>query len=90
MVYEAATHDWQPVPKKHTSNRQPKISSVLAALALRKGKSAAAVGTVSGGTDLSVLDSNAVGSERVMGGVGLNGQLVGADPQIPGAAGSSL
>ncbi|KAJ6751934.1 hypothetical protein OIU85_002359 [Salix viminalis] len=42
MVYEAATgvHDWQPVSKKHTSNRQPKIGSGIPAdLALDKDSS---------------------------------------------------
>ncbi|KAJ6739064.1 hypothetical protein OIU74_003928 [Salix koriyanagi] len=70
MIYEAVTgvYDWQPVPKKHTSNRQPKIGSVPADLALGKdnstsnGISLEAVGNVSGGTDLTALGSVAAGS----------------------------
>ncbi|KAJ6423539.1 hypothetical protein OIU84_024495 [Salix udensis] len=87
MVCEAATgvHDWQPVPKKHTSNRQPKIGSGIPAdLALgkdsstSKGKSIEAVGNVSGATDLTALGSVAAGSAMGMGCVGLNGKPVGA------------
>ncbi|KAJ6693768.1 hypothetical protein OIU85_004538 [Salix viminalis] len=70
MVCEAATgvYDWQPVPKKQTSNRQPKIGSVPTDLALgndsstSNGKSVEAVGKVSGGTDLTALGSVAAGS----------------------------
>ncbi|KAJ6365129.1 hypothetical protein OIU76_029992 [Salix suchowensis] len=86
MIYEAATgvYDWQPVPKKHTSNRQPKIGSVPVDLALGKdsstsnGISVEAVCNVSGGTDLTALGSVAAGSAMGMGCVGLNGKLVGA------------
>ncbi|KAJ6691260.1 hypothetical protein OIU74_015869 [Salix koriyanagi] len=79
MVCEAAAgvYDWQPAPRKHTSNRQPKIGSVPAALGLGKdssvsnGKSVEAVGNVSGGTGLTVLGSVAAGSIMGMGCVGL-------------------
>ncbi|KAJ6290111.1 hypothetical protein OIU78_025933 [Salix suchowensis] len=67
MVCEAASglQDWQPVPKKHTSNRQPKISSDLTALTLQQGKSVAEVGYATGGADLSGMGGNAAGSARV-------------------------
>ncbi|KAJ6770275.1 hypothetical protein OIU79_021011 [Salix purpurea] len=94
MVCEAATgvYDWQPVSKKHTSNRQPKIGSVSAALALgkdsstSKGKSVEVVGNVSGGIDLTALGSDAAGSAMGMGCVGLNGKPVGAVPQASGCS----
>uniref|UniRef100_A0A6N2ME06 Protein RER1 n=1 Tax=Salix viminalis TaxID=40686 RepID=A0A6N2ME06_SALVM len=94
IVCEAAAgvYDWQPVPKKHTSNRQPKIGSVPADLVLGKdssasnGKSAEAVGNVSGGTDLTALGSVAAGSAMGMGCVGFNGKPVGAVPQASAAA----
>ncbi|KAJ6370149.1 hypothetical protein OIU76_028426 [Salix suchowensis] len=95
MVCEAAAgvYDWQPVPKKHTSNRQPKIGLVPADLALGKDnstsndKSVEAVGNVSGGADLTALGSVATGSVV---GLGLNGKPVGAVPLASAAAGLGL
>ncbi|KAJ6370155.1 hypothetical protein OIU76_028432 [Salix suchowensis] len=88
MVCEAASglQDWQPVPKKHTSNRQPKISSDLTALTLQQGKSVAEVGYATGGADLSGMGGNAAGSARVMCSGGSVVQLVGAGPQALSAA----
>ncbi|KAJ6418356.1 hypothetical protein OIU84_001684 [Salix udensis] len=69
MVCEVAAgvYDWQLVPRKLTSNRQPRIGSVPADLALGKNSSASngsveVVGTVSGGTGLTALGSVAAGS----------------------------
>ncbi|KAJ6377610.1 hypothetical protein OIU76_026564 [Salix suchowensis] len=77
-MISVATTDcvWQPVPKKHTSNR--------------KGKSVAEVGNASGDTALSGLGGNDAGSAGVMDSVGSAGPLVGVEPQASGAAGLGL
>ena len=91
MVYEAASavHVWEPVPKKHTSNRQPKLKAIGSGIpaagsalgkdsAAAKGKSVEAVGFGSVDTGLMVSGSVSAGSTLGMDCEGLKGKLAEA------------
>ncbi|KAJ6740514.1 hypothetical protein OIU79_000604 [Salix purpurea] len=72
MVETASADDWQPVPRKHTSNRQPKSGSgnpqnlaLSKASVASKGKMVEAVGNESVDNGLLASGSMAAGSSMV-------------------------